>query len=463
MSVTVVGSGLAGTLMALYLAREGHSTELYERRPDMRVVPQPAGRSINLALSARGLYALEEVGLKEQVLKQALPMRGRMMHDVSGKLTFAPYGQAHEHINSISRAYLNEVLMDAAQTAGVKIRFNQRCTGMDFETGQTFFEDQDSQEQYAINTQPVIGADGAGSALRRSLVQRVRVNYHQDYLAHGYKELTIPPGPDGDFQMDPGALHIWPRRSFMLIALPNPDKTFTCTLFLAFEGDQNNQTNSPGFDQLTSSESVQAFFESHFPDVIPLMPDLLTEFSQNPTGALATIHAAPWHGLTTQAQLLLIGDAAHAIVPFFGQGMNAAFEDCTLLMRELKNQAGQPDWASVFKQFYQARKPDADAIAALALENFIEMRDQVADPSFLVRKQVSLRLENQYPELFIPKYSLVSFHRVPYSVAVRHGELQTALLNQLCKGVSSVDEINWQQAEQLMQKFRAEAPALSEA
>ena len=452
--LTLVGSGLAGTLLAVDLARAGHAVELYERRPDMRVVPQPAGRSINLALSVRGLHALAEVGLKDAVLAKALPMRGRMMHDASGRLTYQPYGlHAHEYINSISRAWLNQVLMDAAEAAGVNIRFQQRCTGMDFETRQVFFADEANGRDYALAQTPVIGADGVGSALRRSLIQRIRVDYSQDYLAHGYKELSIPADEDGDFSLDPSALHIWPRRSFMLIALPNPDHSFTCTLFLAFEANDA----MPGFDQLDSPAAVTAFFDQHFPDVVPLIPDLASAFFHNPTGVLSTIRTSPWHA---DDQLLLIGDAAHAIVPFFGQGMNAAFEDCTLLMRQLQNFDG--DWAEQFRTFSLARKPDTDAIADMALENFIEMRDKVADPQFLLHKQVSLKLEEHYPDVFIPKYSLVSFHRVPYSVAKRHGELQQEVLTQLCANITTPEALDWQQAEELVRAFRAKAPTLKE-
>lgn len=451
---TVVGSGLAGTLMALFLAQQGYDAELYEKRADSRVVPQPAGRSINLALSVRGLHALEQVGIKDAVLAQALPMRGRMMHDAAGRLTFQPYGlHAHEYINSISRAFLNEVLMDAAEAAGVKIRFGQTCTGMDFDSRKAFFRDSASGQDYALERTPILGADGAGSALRRSLIQRVRVNYAQEYLDYGYKELTIPPGADGEFRLDPGALHIWPRGRFMLIALPNPDRTFTCTLFLAFEGDDT----APGFAQLTQAAAVEKFFTTYFGDIVPLIPDLTDAFFGHPTGVLSTIRTSPW---SVGDQLLLLGDAAHAIVPFFGQGMNAAFEDCSLLARDLSHFDG--DWAGLFARFGAARKPDTDAIADMALENFIEMRDKVADPRFLLHKQVSLRLEERYPDVFIPKYSLVSFHRVPYSVAKYHGELQQNLLSQLCAQIDSADQLDWQRADELVKVFRGQAPALKE-
>jgi len=452
--ITVIGSGLSGTLLALYLAQAGYAVKLYERRPDPRRVAQPAGRSINLALSARGLYALEEVGLKAQVLEQALPMKGRMMHDPQGQLTFQPYGlQAHEYINSISRSYLNQVLMDAAEASQVQIYFGQRCEGMDLESGEVQMRDLSTGKPYTLHDTPVLGADGAGSALRQALIQRVRVNYAQDYLEHGYKELTIPPGPDGDFQLAPEALHIWPRKRFMLIALPNPDRSFTGTLFLDFEGPTS-------FASLDSPAAVEAFFTAHFADLWPLIPDLPQAFVASPTGVLSTLRTAPWYA---GQHLLLLGDAAHAIVPFFGQGMNAAFEDCTILLQTLR-QHGLPDpaqsWQAVFADFYRQRKPDADAIADMALDNFIEMRDRVADPAFLLHKQVSLALEARYPDCFIPKYSLVSFHRVPYALAQQHGDLQQAVLHQLCSGLQRVEELNWSEAERLVQSFRAAAPPL---
>lgn len=450
----VIGSGLAGTLMALYLAQNHYQVKLYERRPDMRRVSLPAGRSINLALSARGLHALDEVGLKAKVLQEALPMRGRMLHPQHGDtLTFQAYGQPHEYINSISRSYLNRVLLDAAEDAGVDIHFNQRCVGFDFEHPQAHMEGPEGP--YTLADAPIIGADGAGSALRQALTQRVRVNYHQDYLAHGYKELTIPPDAQGNFQMEPEALHIWPRESFMLIALPNPDKTFTCTLFLPFEGDIS-------FAHLTTESAITAFMETYFHDVPALAPDYVQEFLTNPTGVLSTLRCDPWH---VQDQLLLIGDAAHAIVPFFGQGMNAAFEDCTLLMQALK-QHTQPGArqgiASAFENFYTQRKPDAEAIADMALENFIEMRDTVADPTFLLHKKVATELERRYPGQFASRYNLVSFQRVPYTEAYARGLQQKALLQELCAGLSHPDQVpeqvDWQHAEALVKQYFAKAP-----
>jgi len=452
--LTVVGSGLAGTLLSLVLAQAGHGVRLFERRADMRKVPQGAGRSINLALSARGLHALAEVGLKEAVMQAAIPMHGRMVHDLSGKQTFQPYGQSGEYINSISRAALNQTLIEAAEDTGkIQIVFNQRCTGYDFAKHQVQFVDDENQFNYDFQASgPVFGADGAGSQLRRALVERVRVNYAQDYLAYGYKELTIPAAPDGGFQLEPNALHIWPRSTFMLIALPNPDGSFTCTLFYPFDGPE-------GFENLQTPDQVQTFFETQFSDAVPLLSQLQTEFFQNPTGALATIHLSPWH---SGSELLLLGDAAHAIVPFFGQGMNCAFEDCTVLRQVMAEygQASGDHWEPIFQAYALRRKPDTDAIADLALENFIEMRDAVADPGFVLRKQVSLLLEQRFGRRFIPKYSLVSFHRVPYSLAKIHGEFQLQMLEKLCHGLTSPDDLDWNLAATLIDNYSQTAPNL---
>lgn len=435
----VVGSGLAGTLMALYLAQSGYQTDLYERRPDIRQVDLPAGRSINLALSARGLFALEEVGLKEEVLKQALPMRGRMMHSPSSQLTYQAYGQPHEYINSISRDYLNKTLLNAAEAAGVNIHFSHCCVGYDFQQAEALMESPEGS--YTLKDTPIIGADGAGSALRSALTQRVRVNYHQDYLPHGYKEISIPAGANDTFQMEPEALHIWPRENFMFIALPNPDKTFTCTLFLAFEG-------AISFEQLNTEQAITNFFETYFPDIPTLAPHYLEEFKKNPVGVLSTLRCDPWY---VKDQLLLIGDASHAIVPFFGQGMNAAFEDCTLLNQALKTY-GTQNLEQAFKAFYTDRKPNAEAIADMALDNFIEMRDTVADPQFLLHKKVALALETRYPEQFASRYQMVSFQRVPYADAQQQGRFQKELLNTLCLGIKTVDQVDWSLAEALLKK-----------
>lgn len=448
--ITVVGSGLAGALLGLYLADAGYGVELYERRPDPRQGTPLAGRSINLALSARGLHALAGVNLAEQALTQAIAMPGRMLHGLDGSLTFQPYGKdEHEVIYSISRAWLNELLIGAAEARGVHIHFQHRCTGYDVLSSTLHLYDEVAHSKREVKAQPVLGADGAGSVLRKTLVEQPRVNYAQNYLAYGYKELTIPAGPDGGFQMEPHALHIWPRNTYMLIALPNPDATFTCTLFFPFEGPDS-------FAALTTPEAVNAFFAAHFPDALALIPDLATAFFANPTGTLATIHCDPWY---INDQLLLLGDAAHAIVPFFGQGMNCAFEDCQALASQLQTHG--PDWPTVFQAFYAERKPNADAIATLALENFIEMRDTVANPRFLLRKQVEHRLEKAFPGRFVSKYSMVSFHRVPYATALARGRLQDAMLDQLCQGLVDPTTLDLTLAEDLIAALEAEAPPLT--
>jgi kynurenine 3-monooxygenase len=437
--IALVGSGLTGPLLAISLAQRGFAVEIYERRPDPRRVRVSAGRSINLAISTRGIHALREAGLWDSMRSICIPMKGRMMHSVAGDLTFQPYGKDEtEVINSISRADLNAALMDAAEARGVAMHFNQRCTGFDLHTGAVRLRNGETSRETTIEPDIVIGADGAASAIRGEMLKLPRFNFSQQYLDYGYKELTIAAATDGAHRIEPHALHIWPRGSFMLIALPNVDGTFACILFLPFEG-------SPSFASLDSEAKVFEFFETHFPDAVPLMPDLQENYFGNPTGSMVTIRCSPWH---LDGKALLLGDAAHAIVPFFGQGMNCAFEDCTCFL-ELLDRHGAL-WPDLFREFELARKANTDAIADLALENFIEMRDRVADPRFLFQKKVELALEARFPRLFVPKYAMVTFHRIRYSVAQSRGRLQDRMLAELCDSISRLEDLDWQKAETLI-------------
>ncbi len=390
--ITLIGAGLNGPLLALGLVRRGFQAEIYERRADMRRVRMSAGRSINLALSTRGIHALSEAGLWSQMRNIIIPMKGRMMHSTTSELTYQPYGKNEsEVINSISRAELGVTLMNAAEAQGVKIHFQQRCTGMNFKTGALPLRDEETGEKRTLESDIVIGCDGSASAIRGDMFKLNRFNFSQQYLDYGYKELTIPAGPGGKHVLETNALHIWPRGNYMLIALPNVDGTFACILFLPFEGQDS-------FAELTSSTRVLEFFQARFPDAVPLMPDLVDNFLANPTGAMVTIKCSPWH---VSDRALLLGDAAHAIVPFFGQGINCGFEDCTVLL-ELLDRLG-PDWKRVFREFEGARKTNTDAIADLAVENFVEMRDRVADPRFLFRKKVELALEAKISKALRPQ------------------------------------------------------------
>ena len=439
--VTLIGSGLTGPLLAISLVQRGFAVKLYERRPDMRRVQISAGRSINLALSTRGIHALREAGVFDQIRKIIIPMRGRMMHAINGELTFMPYGKNEsEVINAVSRGELNIALMNAAAAHGVPIRFNERCTGFDLRGDAVHLRDEDTATEYTSDTDVVIATDGAGSAIRNEMLKLPRFNFSQQYLDYGYKELTIPAGPDGKHVFETHALHIWPRGTFMLIALPNIDGTFGCILFLPFEGDLS-------FASLDTGAKLHAFFERQFPDALALMPDLTENFFANPTGAMVTIKCSPWH---VDGKALLLGDAAHAIVPFFGQGMNCAFEDCTYLL-DLLDRLG-PDWPLLFAEFEKSRKADTDAIADLAIENFVEMRDRVADPRFLFRKKVELELEKKYPGTFVPKYAMVTFHRTPYSIAAARGAIQDRMLEELCDSVERVEDIDWHRADELVHR-----------
>lgn len=438
--VTLIGAGLNGPLLALGLRTRGFEVEIYERRPDLRQVRLSAGRSINLALSTRGIHALAQAGLWSELRKIAVPMKGRMMHSLASELIFQPYGKDEsEVIYSISRAELNIALMNAAEAHGVKIHFQQRCTGIDLGTGSLGLRDEQTGEEKRLESKIVIGCDGSASAIRSEMLKLSRFNFSQQYLTYGYKELAIPGLPRNNHALETNALHIWPRGNYMLIALPNVDGSFACILFLPFDG-------ADSFKQLVAHAQVVEFFRSRFPDVVPVMPNLADDFFANPTGAMVTIKCSPWH---VEGRALLLGDAAHAIVPFFGQGINCGFEDCTSFL-ELLDHYGS-DWPIVFKEFEHARKINTDAIADLAVENFVEMRDRVADPLFLFRKKVELALEAKYPKLFVPKYAMVTFHRIPYATALQRGQAQDRMLNELCRGIERIEDLDWTKAESLIQ------------
>lgn len=438
--VILIGAGLAGSLLAIYLARRGYRVEVYERRPDMRETQIAAGRSINLALSVRGLHALQEVGMDDAMLSISIPMKGRMVHPLSGDVNFQPYSRnPHEHINSISRGELNVQLMNRAEaTRGVRFFFNHRCTGMDLITGDVYLRNEVTGEDIIAVGQTVIGTDGSASAIRMEMLRSGRFNFSQQYEEHGYKELTIPPADGGGFRIDKNALHIWPRGTYMLIALPNLDGSFTVTLFYPMRGDHS-------FESMDTPEKVWSFFESQFPDALPHMPTLLDDYFTNPVGSLLTVKCWPWF---MEDRACLLGDAAHAIVPFFGQGMNCAFEDCSVLDDCIGRQEG--DWKSIFADYAVRRKANADAIADLALENFIEMRDRVADERYLLKKKIEKQLADRFPDRFVPKYEMVSFHRIPYAEAMDRGRIQESILDELADHLHT-GEPDWKKAESLIQ------------
>ncbi|HEV8514008.1 MAG TPA: NAD(P)/FAD-dependent oxidoreductase [Cyclobacteriaceae bacterium] len=429
--IAIAGAGLVGSLLSIYLAQRGHRISVFERRPDMRKQTLDAGRSINLALSNRGLRALNEVGLTNEIKKTAIPMHGRMMHDRLGKLTFQPYGKEGQFINSISRSNLNMVLMDKAESLGVQFQFEQRILSTDFENTKLVIQNSASNiQQHAFDA--IIGADGAFSAVRSSLQITDRFDYSQDYIAPGYKELHIPAAAGGAFQLEKNALHIWPRESFMLIALPNPDGSFTCTLFFPFEG-------ALSFHSIKTENEIATFLKETFADAFNLMPNAVDTFKNTPASSLVTVKCFPW----MKNKTLLIGDAAHAIVPFYGQGMNAGFEDCRILNQLLDHSS---DWAALFNEFQNLRKPDTDAIAKLALDNFIEMRDLVADANFLLRKKIEAKLNQLFPNRWIPLYSMVTFHDdIRYSDALAIGLNQKRIMDEVMRRVNI--ETTWEQLD----------------
>src|SRR5438128_4680551 len=417
----LIGSGLAGGLLTAYLGRRGYDVDLYERRADPREGNMVGGRSINLALSTRGIHALEQIGIADEVIKHAIPMRGRMIHPAAARSApiFVPYDvDPNKHINSIGRAALNTTVIEAAQGyPNVRVHFNHKCIGVDIDSATARLFNTSTNQPLSASADSIIGVDGAFSAVRQSMQLEIgNFQYDESYLAHGYTELTIPPGPNGSWQMEKNALHIWPRKSFMMIALPNPDGSFTCTLFWEFEGPRSLATTK-------TDDDIRRFFEEEFPDAVPLMPNLLDDFRNNPTGSLVTIRCAPW---VYKDRVALVGDAAHAVVPFYGQGMNAAFEDCVVLDECLEKFRDNRERA--FSEYFLKRKEHADALADLAIGNFIEMRDKTASKTFRAKKKLDHLLEGLLRGIYLPLYTMVTFTRIPYAEAARRARLQDRIV-----------------------------------
>ena len=416
--IVLVGGGLSGSLLAICLAKRGFKVELYERRPDMRVEGYVGGRSINLALSLRGIEALKKVGLDEKVLNDAIPMNGRMMHNVKGELTYQPYGLEGQYINSVSRAGLNLKLLELAdEHENVTLHFDHTCIDADLNNNKVLFKRKDNST-IEVSGDIMFGTDGAFSAIRSEMQKNIRFNYSQTYENYGYKELEIVPGGETKFQIEKNALHIWPRGEFMMIALPNLDGSFTCTLFLGYEGEKS-------FENLKTEEQVMDFFKLYFPDAIPMMPNLIQDFFENPIGNLVTVKCAPW----VKNKFALVGDAAHAIIPFYGQGMNCSFEDVSELDEIIEKH--YPNWDLILETYQNERIINANAIADLACKNFVEMRDLVGRQEFMKFKQVEHDLVANYSEYFKSQYELVTFSTSPYSFALQQGYTNEKIINEI--------------------------------
>ncbi len=417
--ISIIGGGLSGSLMAIYLAKRGFEVNLFERRPDMRKNKISAGKSINLALSTRGLRALEKIGLDKDLLEDAIPMYGRMMHSIDGKLTYQPYGKDGQAINSVSRGRMNIRLLELAdEFKNITLHFNTKCKAIDIEKSTATFEMEDGSTK-TIQSDRIIGTDGAFAATRGSMQSTDRFNYSQQYLHVGYKELSIPAADGGGFKMEKNALHIWPRGEYMMIALPNNTGDYTCTLFMPFEG--NN-----AFEKLKTKEDVTKFFNQNFPDAIPLMPTLVDDYFTNPTSSLVIVRCYPW---VKEDKIALMGDAAHAVVPFYGQGMNCSFEDA-LIMDECIEKYGT-DWNKIFDEYQKERKPNADAISEMAVQNFDEMANKTADKHFLHKKHIEHDLAELYPDQFKSQYELVTFSTSSYKFAQDQGKKNDVLLEKI--------------------------------
>lgn len=429
-TATIVGAGLVGSLWAVYLAKAGYKVTIVERRPDIRKAEISAGKSINLALSNRGWKALDTIGVGDEIRKIAIPMPGRMMHDLAGKLTYQPYGKEGEAIYSVSRGGINAKMMDIAEQKGnATIYYNERCTNVDLKNGTVFTENNITKEQKRYDADVVFAADGAFSAVRYNAMQTLdRFDYSQRYIEDGYREILLPANADGSYQIEKHALHIWPRGRFMLIALPNEDGSFTCTLFMPMKGEKS-------FETLTSRDAVNDFFKTTFPDFYAMMPNIADAWESHPLSALAIIRCFPW----THGKVALMGDAAHATVPFYGQGMNCGFEDCTVMYQLM--QKHNEDWPKVFQEYQTLRKPDGDAVQDLSLENYFVMRDYVADPQFLLQKKIEAHFSAKYPDKWMPLYSQVTFSHIRYSDAYRVGKKQDEIMKRVMAQIPKIEEL----------------------
>lgn len=419
--VVIIGAGLVGSLWAVYMSKAGYNVTIYERRSDIRKAEISAGKSINLALSVRGWTALDAVGVGDEIRKIGIPMYGRMMHDLEGNLSYQPYGKEGQAIYSISRGKTNAVMMDMAEKHGnATIHYNHDCKKVDLKAGIVTLLNTLTNEEFTVKADLVFGVDGAFSAVRYNSFQKVdRFNYSQNYIADGYREILLPANADGTYKMDKNALHIWPRGRFMLIALANEDGSFTCTLFMPHEGGENS------FDKLTSREAVNKFFLTTFPDFYEMMPNIADAWEDHPLSNLAIIRCYPW----TNGKVALMGDAAHATVPFYGQGMNAGFEDCTVMNRLMHKH--NHDWDAIFAEYSVERKPDGDALQDLSVDNYYVMRDYVADPAFILRKKIEAKFSELHPDRWLPLYSQVTFSNIRYSDAYRQGNIQSEIMDEI--------------------------------
>jgi kynurenine 3-monooxygenase len=434
--ITIAGSGLVGALQAIYMKQQGFDVHLYERRSDMRKNLMSAGRSINLALSDRGFLGLSGVGIDDSIREISIPMYRRVMHDVHGTLTFQPYGKDGQAIYSVSRGALNCKLMDLAEQSGVNIHFSHQLVDVDLNTATAGF--MHGEEIKTVESDFLVGADGAFSEVRNELIKKPWSNYSQYYIDYAYKEFSIPANEDGSHQIEKNALHIWPRKDFMLIALPNPDGSFTLTLFFSKSGELS-------FDSLDTIEKAEEFFSTYFADALALMPHFREEYTTNPAAAMVIVKCFPW---TFQDKVMLIGDAAHAIVPFYGQGMNCCFEDCFVFDELLQSHDG--NWSELMRKYENSRKPNADAIAELALRNFIEMRDKVSDPTFLLQKKIEARFTELHPGKWMPLYSMVTFSHTPYSEALKIGDRQEAIMQHVMQTSDIEDQWDSKEVEMYM-------------